>query len=84
MKYDGINYYNFNVLGRWFPSDYGKDMEKRIDEVDGYHCKQRLFCMDCFEYQQGKCKGLRKWGRCKYRQEAMRVAALILDIDGRR
>ena len=53
-----------------YPKDYGKDLEGRFDTADKTLYKQRIFCLDCSDFET--CRG-RFWQGCPKRAEALKI-----------
>jgi len=57
-------------LKQSYIKDYGKDLENYYDGADKTLCKERVFCLDCPDFEV--CKG--KWWRgCSNRAIAMKI-----------
>ena len=62
--------YLFKNLGFAYTRDYGEDLECKYDRADKTLYKERVFCLDCPDFEA--CKG--KWWRgCPTRAMALKI-----------
>ena len=70
----GYRYYNnlaiYPINGLPYAKDYGEDLESRYDRATKIPYKERIFCLDCFDYKT--CRG-RCWRGCPYRAKALKI-----------
>ena len=70
----GFKYYNnlaiYPIDGLTNAKDYGENLEFRYDKVTNTLHKERIFCLDCFDYKT--CRG-RCWIGCPYRAKALKI-----------
>ena len=52
-----------------YAREYGENLESRYDRAEKRPYKERIFCLDCFDYEA--CLG-RYWRGCPYRAEALK------------
>lgn len=57
-------------LKQSYLKDYGKDLENKYDITDKTLYKERIFCLDCPDFET--CKG-RFWKGCRNRAMALKI-----------
>ena len=57
-------------LKQEFKDDYGDDLKCRYDRADNKLYKERIFCLDCLDFES--CEG-KQWRGCPYRTEALKI-----------
>ena len=69
FKYhNNMAFYPIKALNILYAEDYGENLETRYDNADKILYRERIFCVDCFDYKT--CKG-RCWMGCPYRAKAL-------------
>ena len=66
--YNNMAFYPIKVLAIAYAEDYGDNLETRYDNAEKNLRKERIFCLDCFDYKA--CRG-RCWKGCPYRARAL-------------
>jgi len=71
----GFKYYNnmaiylVGDLRTLYIKDYREDLEGRYDQADKILYRERIFCLDCFDFKT--CRKF--WQGCPYRAKAMKI-----------
>lgn len=62
----------YTTIGRakLYKKDYGENLESRYDRAVKALYKERIFCLDCPDYED--CQG-KHWNGCPTRAEAMKI-----------
>ena len=62
--------YTFKSVKQAYKDDYGEDLKCRYDRADKTLCRERIFCLDCLDYET--CRG-RLWKGCSYKVRALKI-----------
>lgn len=55
--------------------DYGEDLENHFDQIDKSLCKERVFCLDCPDFEE--CRG-KFWRGCPNRAEVLKIIRKVV------
>ena len=67
--------YTHKGLKHSYLEDYGEDLENHFDQIDKALYKERVFCLDCPDFEA--CRG-KFWQGCPNRAEVLRIIRKVV------
>ena len=78
--YENMALYLTRTLREAYIEDYGIDLQNRYDRADKTLYKERVFCLDCFDFKT--CRKF--WQGCPNRAKALRIMRNTLPLKSNR